>query len=226
MDLRPYQGEARQRIHEEWDEGHRRTLLVLPTGTGKTVVFAKITEDEVGKGRRVLILAHRGELLEQAADKLQRATGLRASVEKAEQTCLDSWFRVTVGSVQSLQQEKRLEKFAADYFGTIIIDEAHHAITDGYRRVLDHFPEANVLGVTATPDRGDMRDLGAVFDSLAYEYTMPQAIRDGYLVPIKALTVPLRLDLSGVGVQSGDFKPGDLDNALDPWIGRRWSSFL
>ena len=218
MDLRPYQGEARQRIHEEWDEGHRRTLLVLPTGTGKTVVFAKITEDEVGKGRRVLILAHRGELLEQAADKLQRATGLKASVEKAEQTCLDSWFRVTVGSVQSLQQEKRLDKFAADHFGTIIIDEAHHAITDGYRRVLDHFPEANVLGVTATPDRGDMRDLGAVFDSLAYEYTMPQAIRDGYLVPIKALTVPLRLDLSGVGVQSGDFKPGDLDNALDPYL--------
>lgn len=88
---------------------------------------------------------------------------MASAVEKAEQTCLDSWCRVVVGSVQSLQRPARLEQFPADYFGTIIIDEAHHAITDGYQRVLEHFPEANVLGVTATPDRGDMRNLGRVF---------------------------------------------------------------
>lgn len=81
---------------------------------------------------------------------------MTSAVEKAEQTCLDSWCRVVVGSVQSLQRPARLEQFPADYFGTIIIDEAHHAITDGYQRVLEHFPEANVLGVTATPDRGDI----------------------------------------------------------------------
>ena len=218
MELRTYQNEARAAIHREWDEGRLRTLLVLPTGTGKTVVFAKITEDQVRGGDRVLILAHRGELLDQAADKLTKVTGLRCAVEKASETCLDKWFRVTVGSVQSLQQEKRLALFPDDYFGTIIIDEAHHAITDGYRRVIDHFSGARLLGVTATPDRGDLRDLGEVFDSLAYEYTLPRAIKDGYLVPIKALTVPLKLDISGVETQAGDFKPGELDTALDPYL--------
>lgn len=217
-EIRPYQEAARAAIHREWDQNHRRTLLVLPTGTGKTVVFAKIAEDQVRAGNRVLILAHRGELLQQAADKIERTTKLKSAVEKAEETCLDSWYRVVVGSVQTLQKEKRLDRFPADYFGTIIIDEAHHAITDGYRRVIDHFADAKLLGVTATPDRGDMRDLGAVFDSLAYEYTLPQAIKEGYLVPIKALTVPLKLDLSGVGTQAGDFKAGDLDHALDPFL--------
>jgi superfamily II DNA or RNA helicase len=218
MNLRPYQQAAREAIHREWDGDRRRTLLVLPTGTGKTVVFAKVTEDQVRAGDRVLILAHRGELLQQASDKIERATGLKSAVEKAEQSCLESWYRIVVGSVQSLQQEKRLSRFPEDYFGTIIIDEAHHAITDGYRRVIDHFPDAKLLGVTATPDRGDMRDLGAVFDSLAYEYTLPRAIKDGYLVPIRALTVPLRLDISGVGTQAGDFKAGELDTALDPFL--------
>ena len=218
MNLRPYQEEARSAIHTEWENGRKKTLLVLPTGTGKTVVFAKIAEDQVRSGERTLILAHRGELLDQAADKILKTTGLKCSVEKAEQTSLDSFFRITVGSVQSMYQDKRLKRFAPDHFGTIIIDEAHHAITEGYQKILEHFPDAHVLGVTATPDRGDMRDLGAVFDSLAYEYTLPRAIKDGYLVPIKALTVPLKMDLTGVGTQSGDYKPGDLDTALDPYL--------
>lgn len=87
-----------------------------------------------------------------------------------------------------------------------------------YLRVLEHFSKAKVLGVTATPDRGDMRNLGQFFESLAYEYSLPRAIREGYLSPIKALTIPLKLDLSGVGIQSGDFKAGDLGNALDPYL--------
>lgn len=198
MELRPYQEEARNTVFEEWEKVNR-TLLVLPTGCGKTIVFAKVTEDCVRGGRRVLILAHRGELLEQAADKIARTTGLRCAMEKAEESCLGSWYRVTVGSVQSLQREKRLERFPEDYFGTIIIDEAHHSLSDGYQRVLNHFPDAKVLGVTATPDRGDMRNLGEYFESLAYEYTLPKAIREGYLSPIKALTIPLKLDLTGVG---------------------------
>ena len=121
--LRPYQQAARDNIHAQWEQGRLRTLLVLPTGTGKTIVFASVAADQVRAGDRVLILAHRGELLEQAADKLQRSTGLVSAVEKAESTCLNSWFRVVVvGSVQTLQRPARLERFPRDYFGTIIID--------------------------------------------------------------------------------------------------------
>lgn len=218
QELRPYQQQARDRIHAEWDAGHTRTLLVLPTGTGKTIVFASVAADQVRAGDRVLILAHRGELLEQAADKLQRSTGLVSAVEKAESTCLDSWFRVVVGSVQTLQRTARLERFPQDYFGTIIIDEAHHAITDGYRRILDYFSGAKVLGVTATPDRGDMRNLGEVFDSLAYEYKLTDAIKEGYLCRIMAQTIPLQLDITSVTMSGGDYAVGDLGTALDPYL--------
>lgn len=218
QELRPYQQQARDRIHAEWDAGHTRTLLVLPTGTGKTIVFASVAADQVRAGDRVLILAHRGELLKQAADKLQRSTGLVSAVEKAESTCLDSWFRVVVGSVQTLQRTARLERFPQDYFGTIIIDEAHHAITDGYRRILDYFSGAKVLGVTATPDRGDMRNLGEVFDSLAFEYKLTDAIKEGYLCKIMAQTIPLQLDITSVTMSGGDYAVGDLGTALDPYL--------
>ena len=218
MELRPYQEEARQAIHSEWENGRRKTLLVLPTGSGKTIVFSAITADQVKKGERVLILAHRGELLDQASDKLLRATGLRASLEKAESSCLDKWERVTVGSVQSLMRPDRLARFRKDHFGTIITDEAHHVLSDGYQRVLEHFDGAKVLGVTATPDRGDMRDLGQFFDSLAYEYTLPRAIKEGYLCPIKAMTIPLRLDISHVSMQNGDFRASEVGSALDPYL--------
>ena len=216
--LRPYQQQARERIHAEWENGHTRTLLVLPTGTGKTIVFASVAADQVRAGHRVLILAHRGELLEQAADKLQRSTGLVSAVEKADATCLNTWFRVVVGSVQTLQRTARLERFPHDYFGTIIIDEAHHAITDGYRRILDYFDHAKVLGVTATPDRGDMRNLGEVFDSLAFEYKLTDAIKEGYLCRIMAQTIPLKLDISSVTMSGGDYAVGDLGTALDPYL--------
>lgn len=217
MQLRPYQQEAREAVIDQW-QNVNRTLLVLPTGTGKTIVFSKIVEDRVREGGRALILAHRGELLDQAADKLASATGLMCATEKAEQTCLGSWFRVTVGSVQSLMREKRLNQFDPDYFDTIIVDEAHHCISDSYQKVLSHFSEAKVLGVTATPDRGDMKNLGIYFESLAYEYTLPKAIQEGYLCPIKAQTIPLKLDLGSVGVQAGDFKTGDIGTALDPYL--------
>ena len=218
MDLRPYQLEAKNSIQQAWASGTQKTLLVLPTGTGKTIVFCSLAEDCVRDGERVLILAHRGELLDQAADKLSQATGLGCAVEKAESTCLDSWYRVAVGSVQSLMRESRLSKFKPDYFNTIIVDEAHHVLSDSYQRVLAHFADAKVLGVTATSDRGDMRNLGEYFENLAYEYTLPKAIKDGYLCKIKAQTIPLKLDLTGVGQQAGDFKTSDLGTALDPYL--------
>ena len=165
---RPYQKEAQDAIFKQWNEVDR-TLLVLPTGCGKTVVFAKVTEECVRNGDRVLILAHRGELLEQAADKIKKFTGLMCATEKAEETCLGSWFRIVVGSIQSLMRDKRLKQFPSDYFDKIIIDEAHHCLSNGYQKVLMHFDHAKVLGVTATPDRGDMRNLGSYFESLAYK---------------------------------------------------------
>ena len=218
MQLRPYQTLAKDAIQNEWQKGFKRTLLVLPTGCGKTIVFAKVTEDCVRNGERVLILAHRGELLQQAADKLSQATGLGCAVEKAEDSCIGSWYRVVVGSVQSLMREKRLKQFLPDYFDTIIVDETHHCLADSYQKVLQYFSNAKVLGVTATADRSDMRNLGEYFESLAYEYTLPKAIRDGYLCKIKAQTIPLKLDLTGVAQQAGDFKASDLGNALDPYL--------
>ena len=89
MELRPYQEEAVQAIFGEWDKGRKKTLLVLPTGTGKTICFAKVIEEEVRQGKRTLMLAHRGELLQQAADKIEKVTGIKSAVEKAEQTSLE-----------------------------------------------------------------------------------------------------------------------------------------
>lgn len=217
MELRPYQREARDAVLEQWATGVKSTLLVLPTGTGKTIVFSSIIEDVVRRGGRALILAHRGELLEQAADKLQRTTGLGCALEKAESSALDSWYNVVVGSVQTMTRESRS---TGHEFTHIVIDEAHHAVSPSYRAILGYFPEANLLGVTATADRGDKRNLGEVFETLAYEYSLPRAIRDGYLVPIKALTIPLSISLESVKQTAGDFQVSDLGTAIDPYLER------
>ena len=218
MELRKYQTAGVDAILAEWDAGRKSTLLVLPTGTGKTIVFSKVASEMVKRGERVLILAHRQELLDQAADKIARSTGLECAVEKAEDTAQGSWYRITVGSVQTLMREGRQSRFSKDHYGVIIIDEAHHALSDSYRRILAYFNEAKVLGVTATPDRGDMRDLGEIFESLAFEYTLPKAIKEGHLCKIKALTIPLKIDLAGVGTQAGDFKSADLDGVIGPYL--------
>ncbi|MDU4969439.1 MAG: DEAD/DEAH box helicase family protein [Atopobium minutum] len=202
-------------------DGDNRYLLddfTVTHNCGKTIVFSEIAKRRVDAGERVLILAHRGELLEQAADKLARSTGLACAVEKAENTSVGRFESVVVGSVQTLMRQSRLDALGQNRFGTIIVDEAHHALSSSYRAVLDYFSDAKVLGVTATPDRGDRKDLGELFDSLAYEYSLPQAIKDGYLCPIEAQTIPLTLDLSHVGVQAGDFKSADLGDALEPYL--------
>lgn len=213
MELRPYQKRSVEAVLSAW-YGVDKTLLVLPTGTGKTVVFSKIAEERAKQGK-VLILAHRGELLEQAKDKLYKFTGLDADIEKAESYANGS--DVVVGSVQTLINDKRLDTFGNEY-KTIIIDEAHHALSDSYQKVLNHFPQAKVLGVTATPDRGDMKNLGRYFDSLAYEYTLPEAIKEGYLCKIKALTIPLNIDLSSLKVSAGDFTAASAGSAIEPYL--------
>ena len=216
-ELRPYQKEASAKILQQWEHGVRRTLLVLPTGCGKTVVFSDVVKRSTKDGSRALILAHRQELLDQAADKLSAAFGIRTALEKAEHSSLGAEEQVTVGSVQSLAQPKRLEQFPKDYFKTIVVDEAHHCLSESYKRVLDHF-NANVLGVTATPDRGDKRSLGQFFETEAYEYSMRSAIKDGYLVPIRAQMIPLELDIQNVKISNGDYQVGEVGEALEPYL--------
>ena len=217
-ELRPYQQEAVKAICGECSGGHQRTLLVLPTGTGKTVVFAKVVELKVGEGKRVLILAHRNELLDQASDKLKAACGIDTVLEKAECSSVGSFMPVTVGSVQTLYRENRLNKFPRDYFDIIIVDEAHHAMSDTYQRILSYFDKALVLGVTATPDRADRKNLGQYFDSLAFEYPMRTAVKEGYLAPIKAQMIPLQLDIQNVSISNGDYAVGEIGNALEPYL--------
>ena len=218
MELRPYQIEAVSSILSEWEAGHRHTLLVLPTGTGKTVVFSKVVKEEVDKGEKALILAHRGELLDQASDKLYKTTGLTSSLEKAESTSIGSNETVTVASIQTMCQESRLSRFHKDEFGVIVVDEAHHCMSETYQRILNYFDSAKVLGVTATPDRADQKNLGQFFDSKAYEYTLHQAVKDGYLCPVKAQMIPLELDIRNVGVSNGDYAVGEIGSSLEPYL--------
>ena len=216
--LRYYQEEAVAAVEREWAAGNKKTLIVLSTGLGKTIAFSSVAARRVAAGEKVLILAHRGELLEQAADKMKKACGLDSVLEKAESTAVGSNCPVVVASVQTLYQDKRLEAYAKDYFGTIIIDEAHHCMSSTYQKVLEYFSSAKVLGVTATPDRNDKRNLGHFFDSMAYEFGIRRAVDEKFLVRPAAQLIPLRLDISEVAQSNGDFAAGELGTALDPYL--------
>lgn len=215
MDLRPYQTEAVNRVMESWRQGVQKTLLLLPTGTGKTVVFCSIGDRVLRTGGKLLILAHRAELLDQAADKFEAVTGLRPELEKAEQTTVGSWCNAVVGSVQSFNPA-RLDRFAPDEFSHIIVDEAHHTLAASYMRILDHFSEAKVLGVTATADRGDKQNLGSVYQTVSYEMTLPAAIKGGWLCPIKALTLPINLEVTRSN--GGDYTLNDCASSIEPYL--------
>lgn len=223
--LYPYQEEAVERVLAEWDAGRRRTLLVMATGTGKTYTFAEVIRRELKREWdanqltvRALVLAHRDELINQAVEKIELLTGERCAIEKAGQSSLRSTARVVVGSVQSLSNEARLEKFPKDRFSLIVIDEAHHAPANTYLQIIQHFPDALVLGVTATPDRGDQRSLLRVFDSVAYRYDMADAIHGGYLCPITTQKISLKLDISHVSVDRDDYSLDELDTTIAPYL--------
>lgn len=218
FELRPYQSAAVAAVKKEWVAGHKKTLLVLSTGAGKTIIFSNIIKNCVDQGERVLVLAHRGELLEQAQDKMKRACGVDSVLEKAESTAVGKDCSVVVASVQTLYQDKRLESYDPKYFDVVVIDEAHHCMSSTYQKVLKYFSGAKVLGVTATPDRADKRNLGMFFDSLAFEYGIRQAVDEKYLCSPSAQLIPLNLDIRGVSVNNGDFAAGELGTALDPYL--------
>ena len=160
--LRYYQQEAVDSVFEKLKED-RSTLVVMATGLGKTVLFCEVAKRWPGK---VLVLAHRDELLSQTRSTLEKATGEWVELEQGMWKAGDQT-RLVVGSVQTIYQQARLERFGAEHFSLIIIDEAHHAPAPTYRKVMDFFANAKVLGVTATPDRADEKAMGAIFDSVA-----------------------------------------------------------
>jgi len=215
--LRPFQQAALSAIYESWKQ-YRKVLLACPTGSGKTIIFSKVAEKESIAGNRTLILCHRDELIRQARDKIRMTTGLDCAIEKAEETATGSLLRIVVGSIQTLMRTSRLEKFAPDQFQTIIADECHHVMSESWQKVLNYFSSARVCGVSATPERSDRKNLGQFFDAIAYEYSLRQAIHDGYLCRIVAQTHPLKIDLSAVRITQGDFNENDLGNALDPYL--------
>lgn len=207
IQLRDYQKESIKAIKKEWRDGNRRTLLVLPTGCGKTVVFNTLAKELASDGGRVLILAHREELLTQAVDKFDGDAGfIKGAITDVKQ--------VTVGSIQTLSRRK----WSGDEFDYIIVDEAHHTLSDSYLKFLNQFPDALILGVTATADRGDKKSLSRFYDSLAYEYKFRQAVQEGYLVRPVARCIPLQIDLSKVTVKVGDFEVNSLSEALEPYL--------
>ena len=206
MKLRPYQEEAIQAIESGWED-YKRELLVLPTGCGKTIVFNSIAH----KHNKVLILAHREELIDQAIDKYKKMFAEPVGKIKAEINDVEN---ITVGSIQTMSRRR----YDSNMFGYIIIDEAHHAVSDEYQRFLKQFPNSYVLGVTATADRAGKKQLADYFDTIAYQYTLKQAIKEGYLCPIKAQTVPLDIDLTNVKISIGDFEVNSIAETLEPYL--------
>lgn len=201
VELRPYQAEAIAAIEEAGRRGVRRPLLGLPTGTGKTVIFAALIRK---RGGRALVLAHRDELLAQATDKIRQIDpGTRLGLVKAEANDVEA--PVLVASMQTLARESRLARLPRQ-FETVVVDEAHHATADSYRRVLDWVGGSPlVLGVTATPERADSASLAEVWDEVVYSRSLLEMIRAGYLVDLRGLRVRLDFDFSRLRVSHGDF---------------------
>lgn len=202
-------------------DGDNRYLLddfTITHNCGKTIIFSEITKREVLKNHKVLILAHREELLLQAQDKLFKTTGLYAELEKGKSSTVDSETPVVIGSIQTLCRARRLNQFTPDTFDCIIIDEAHHCLSESYQRVLWYFKNAHVLGVTATPDRGDKKELAEYFNSTAYQYNLLDAIKDGYLTPINLIKLDVSIDLSNVHIKNGDYDENDLGDSIRPYL--------
>lgn len=218
MELRPYQKESVESIFEEWKE-HKSTLIVQATGTGKTIVFAEVVKRLNTLNKKILILAHRAELLEQTQNKLT-LFGIDSVLEKAENHADIGNDNIIVASIQSISKDNRLINYPHDYFDVIIIDEAHHCASNTYLKVINYFDTAKLLGVTATPNRSDVRNISDIFETVAFSYNTRQAIDDGYLSPILIRRIPITIDLSNVRTSCGDFLSSDLENTLMPYLSK------
>lgn len=234
---RPYQVDSVNSVFDHWESGNQTTLVCLPTGTGKSVVFSQIMRRFYRENptARMLVLAHRTELIHQARQHAQRA-GLTAGIEMANSRAKRE--AVIVSSIQTqnaaskcrdcrgdgcdfcdgIGKRKRMTRFSPYQFDMIVVDEAHHATADSYRTVLAYYsknPKCKILLVTATPERGDGVGLHNVCDSVAYEMQLETAIKEGWLVPVKPRVINVEsLDLSKVKKQSGDLQAKGVESAF------------
>jgi len=206
--LRDYQERFVSGVQASFLE-YTKVLGVMPTGAGKTIAFASLLQNY----NRTLVLAHIEELIDQAVDKIKTVTGLNVSVEMGERTSLDT--DVVVASIQSMFRRK--EQFDRNQFDLIICDEAHYSLSPTWQSVLRYF-NALVLGVTATPTRGDNRNLGEYYEACPVEISLVDLIEQGYLSRILCHQFPVKIDLSQVRTSDGDFNAEDCDTALTPYL--------
>lgn len=215
MQLRPYQKEALEAILSAEDKGITKQLVVLPTGAGKTILFAQLPlmrKDSLP----MLVLAHRAELLNQAKSKIELINPeLSVGIEQAEKKA--GYTDVVIASVPTLGRDNssRIEEYPKDYFKTIVVDEAHHAAATSYRRILDYFNPDLLLGVTATPQRSDSVRLIDVFQEIVYYKSIQDLIKQGWLSPLTGYRVKTTTDISSVEIQNGEYKQDQLLEAVD-----------
>lgn len=220
---RDYAKDARIAIFKEW-ETKRSTGVEMATGTGKTVLFTFVIKHR--QPGRALVLAHRNELIVQAANTIRENTGLDVEIEKAELYASTSLFHKTPVVVSSIQTQcsgprdaRRYKRFRPDDFSTIIVDELHHATCPTWKEVIDYYmqnPNTKLLGVTATGDRSDGKGLGDIIESVAFKYGIEDAIRDGWLVDIVQHYVRVNgLDFSHIRTTAGDLNEGDLAKVME-----------
>lgn len=213
-ELRQYQRDAANAAWKGFRE-FRKQLMVLPTGAGKTIIFAKMAAHPTLQP--ALILAHRDELISQAVNKIEEVTGIDASIEKAESHA-SRHSPIVVGSIASLATLTRLDGWANDHFKMVVVDEAHHSLSKSWQTVLEHFPDSKVLGVTATPHRGDRKNLGKFFENVCYEISLLDLVKQGFLSPIRVRTVPLKIDLTTIRRSAGDYSEADSGALLEPLL--------
>lgn len=210
MNLRPYQESAVADLRAAYGAGRRAPLFVLPTGGGKTFVFCYVSDQAVSRGNRVLILVHRQELLLQASRSLDTIGIKHGLISPAFPE--SSMHPVQVASVQTLIRRLARGHYKPDL---IIVDEAHHATAGSWRKVIDAFPKARVLGVTATPVRTDGTGLGEIFDEMVVGPSIGELIRQGFLVKPVVYGPPVQVDLKGVRKRGGDWDAKDLATRVD-----------
>ena len=210
INLRQYQEEGVKDIRLSYMQGNRAVLYVLPTGGGKTVIFSHISEQAAIKGNRVCILVHRSELVDQSSESLSKI-GVEHGVITAGKE-LDLSKTVQVASVFTLV--RRLHLIPADFFGLIVVDEAHHAVAGSWKKTIDHFKKAKVLGVTATPERLDGKGLGNYFQDMIVGQDTAWLTANNYLAPAKVFAPTNKLDKTTLGKRGGDYKMEEAEEQM------------